>query len=421
MKKPDNHPIAASLALRPVRHLSVLLAGLVLFALAQLARAANVLEDIQVGSLPGNKVQIVLKLKHPLDKPPLSFTIDHPARIALDLADTRSRLPKKPRPIGIGLAESIRAVEAGGRTRVVLNLVRPTPYELRVDGNRLLLTLKETAVAAAKGATPGGTAASAPRVTNVDFRRGDKGQGRILIRLSDPTVPVDLHQEAGKVVVDIFNVNLPQALSRRLDVTDFATPVKTIDTVQRGANVHMVVDVAGKYDYVGYQTGNLYTVEIKPVSREEQEARRRARVGYTGERLSLNFQDIEVRSVLQLIADFTGLNIVVSDSVTGHITLRLQNVPWDQALDIILKTKGLAKRRNGNVILVAPSEELAAREKLELQSRKQIEELAPLYSEYIQVNYAKAEDIAQLIMGRSVQGKGGATNGGQAVSLLSKR
>jgi len=290
-----------------------------------------------------------------------------------------------------------------------------------------VLTLSDTVVAedATNEATAPVTGTGGPGVTNVDFRRGEKGEGRVLIQLSDPTVPVDLHQEAGKVVLDIFNANLPEALSRRLDVTDFATPVRTIDTVRRGNTVRMVIDVTGEYDYVGYQTGNLYTVEIKPTTKEEQEARRRAKVGYTGERLSLNFQDIEVRSVLQLIADFTGLNIVVSDSVSGNITLRLQNVPWDQALDIILKTKGLDKRRNGDVILVAPSEELAAREKLELESRKQIEELAPLFSEYIQINYAKAEDIALLIMGRNnrlLQATGtSGSNTSRNLSLLSKR
>ena len=427
MKKPANHSTDTVAARLPAHWLAGLLAGLLLMAFAALARAENVLEDIEVGSLPGNRVQVILKLQKPLEKEPLSFTIDNPARIALDLPDTRSRLPKKPRPIGIGLAESVLAVEAGGRTRVVLNLVRPTPYQTKLEGNRLILTLTDTTIAAAEAAagkaapkTPGATG---PGVTNVDFRRGEKGEGRVLIQLSDPTVPVDLHQEAGKVVVDIFNANLPETLSRRLDVTDFATPVKTIDTLRRGNTVHMVIDVTGDYDYVGYQTGNLYTVEIKPTTKEEQEARRRAKVGYTGERLSLNFQDIEVRSVLQLIADFTGLNIVVSDSVTGNITLRLQNVPWDQALDIILKTKGLDKRRNGDVILVAPSEELAAREKLELESRKQIEELAPLFSEYIQINYAKAEDVARLIMGRASSG-GSATGGSSSsrtVSLLSKR
>ena len=428
MKKPANHSTDTVVARLPAHWLAGLLAGLLLMAFAALARAENVLEDIEVGSLPGNRVQVILKLQKPLEKEPLSFTIDNPARIALDLPDTRSRLPKKPRPIGIGLAESVLAVEAGGRTRVVLNLVRPTPYQTKLEGNRLILTLTDATIAAAEAAagkaapkTPGATG---PSVTNVDFRRGEKGEGRVLIQLSDPTVPVDLHQEAGKVVVDIFNANLPEALSRRLDVTDFATPVKTIDTLRRGNTVHMVIDVTGDYDYVGYQTGNLYTVEIKPTTKEEQEARRRAKVGYTGERLSLNFQDIEVRSVLQLIADFTGLNIVVSDSVTGNITLRLQNVPWDQALDIILKTKGLDKRRNGDVILVAPSEELAAREKLELESRKQIEELAPLFSEYIQINYAKAEDVAKLIMGYGTIGRLAATGGGSSnrtVSLLSKR
>ncbi|MGD9866138.1 MAG: type IV pilus secretin PilQ, partial [Pseudodonghicola sp.] len=242
-------------------------------------------------------------------------------------------------------------------------------------------------------------AASGNAIQNVDFRRGDQGEGRVIITLASSNMPVDMRQEAGQVVLDFFGAELPENLHRRLDVSDFATPVKTVDTFAKGKNVRMVIAPTGEYDHVAYQTDNLYTVEIKPTTKEEQEARRREKLGFTGERLSLNFQDIEVRSVLQLIADFTGTNIVVSDTVTGNLTLRLQNVPWDQALDIVLKTKGLAMRKSDDVILVAPSEEIAAREKLELESQKQIEELAPLYAEYIQVNYAKAADLAELLKG----------------------
>ena len=383
------------------------LAGMLL--VAQAADAANTLESIDVGSLPGNKVQVVLKMSEPPEHP-LSFTIDNPARIALDLPDTINGLGKITKPIGVGLAKSLTAVEAQGRTRVVLNLVQMAPYETRVEGNMIVVTLQDTggtaAVAAsapaatsASSATTSAPAAVGNSIQNVDFRRGDKGEGRIIITLPNSNTPVDMRQEAGQVVLELYNTSLPENLERRLDVADFATPVKTVDTFTKGKNVRMVIVPSGEYDHVAYQTDNLYTVEIKPTTKEQQETRRREQLGYTGERLSLNFQDIEVRSVLQLIADFTGTNIVVSDTVTGNLTLRLQNVPWDQALDIVLKTKGLAMRKNNDVILVAPSEEIAAREKLELESQKQIEELAPLYSEYMQVNYAKSEDIATLLKG----------------------
>ena len=384
------------------------IAGMLL--VIQTANAANTLESVDVGSLPGNKVQIILKMSEPAEHP-LSFTIDNPARIALDLPDTRNGLGKAAKPIGVGLAKSLTAVEAQGRTRVVLNLVEMAPYETRVEGNMIVVTLQDNASAAAAtaaapaavanttSASSSAPAASGDGIQNVDFRRGDKGEGRIIITLPNANTPIDMRQEAGQVVLELYNTSLPENLERRLDVADFATPVQTIDTFTKGKNVRMVIAPSGEYDHVAYQTDNLYTVEIKPTTKEQQETRRREQLGYTGERLSLNFQDIEVRSVLQLIADFTGTNIVVSDTVTGNLTLRLQNVPWDQALDIVLKTKGLAMRKNNDVILVAPSEEIAAREKLELESQKQIEELAPLYSEYMQVNYAKAEDISTLLKG----------------------
>lgn len=384
------------------------LTGLLLAA--QSAEAANTLEAVDVGALPGNKVQIVLQMSEPAEQP-LSFTIDNPARIALDLPDTHNKLGKSSRSIGVGLAKSLTAIEAQGRTRVVVNLVQMTPYETRVEGNKIVVTLQDTASTAAAAAAPTASATASPAapipvasassnaIQNVDFRRGEKGEGRVVVTLPTPNTQVDMRQEAGQVVLEFFNVDLPETLERRLDVTDFATPVSTVDTVTKGNNVRMTIAPIGEYDHVAYQTDNIYTVEIKPTTKEQQEERRREKLGYTGERLSLNFQDIEVRSVLQLIADFTGSNIVVSDTVTGNITLRLQNVPWDQALDIVLKTKGLAMRKNNDVILVAPSEEMAAREKLELESQKQIEELAPLYSEYIQVNYAKASDLATLLKG----------------------
>jgi len=360
--------------------------------------AGNTLQAVDFASLPGNKAQITLTLSKTAPTP-LSFTIDNPARIALDFPDTSNGLSDRSQAIGIGMAESMTVVEAQGRTRVVVNLVDMVPYEAHAEGNKIILTVQsagseQSAAQAAVSSPAGGTA---DRLDNIDFRRGEDGQGRIIISLSDPSIPVDMQQEGDKIVLDFYRTELPKELERRLDVMDFATPVKTIDTYTKGSNVHMVITPMGEYDYIAYQSDNQFTIEVKALTREEAEEKKKDEFGYSGERLSLNFQDIEVRSVLQLIADFTGLNVVVSDTVGGNLTLRLKNVPWDQALDIILKTKGLAMRQTGNVMLIAPSEEIAAREKLELESQKQIEELEPLYSEFIQINYAKADTIASLL------------------------
>ncbi len=368
--------------------------------IAQAANGApgNSLTAVDFVSLPGNKAQITLTMSQPAAKP-LSFTIDNPARIALDFAETSNGLTTRSSNIGIGKAESLTVVEAKGRTRVVVNLTDMVPYEAHAEGNKVILTIQNSgrelseAEAIAQRASGGGDSA----VNNIDFRRGESGEGRVIISLSDPSIPVDMRQEGGKVLVDFYRATIPQELRRRLDVLDFATPVKTIDTYMKGDNVHMVITPMGEYDYSAYQADNQFTIEVRALTKKEVEESKKDELGYSGEKLSLNFQNIEVRSVLQLIADFTGINVVVSDSVRGSLTLRLKNVPWDQALDIILKTKGLAMRQTGNVMLVAPSEEIAAREKLELESRKQIQELEPLYSEYMQVNYAKAADIAALL------------------------
>jgi type IV pilus assembly protein PilQ len=375
-----------------------LLLGSTVAAQAADTASGNTLQSIDVAGLPGNKAQITLTLSNPAPAP-LSFTIDNPARIALDFPNTSNGLAQRSQDIGIGMAESLTAVEAQGRTRVVVNLVDMVPYEAHAEGNKIILTVQnagsqisEAAVAAARASGDGDES-----INNIDFRRGEDGQGRVIVSLSDPSVPVDMQQQGGKVLVDFYRTQLPEELERRLDVLDFATPVKTIDTYTKGDNVHMVITPMGEYEYIAYQTDNQFTIEVRELTREEVEESKKDEFGFSGERLSLNFQDIEVRSVLQLIADFTGLNVVVSDTVRGSLTLRLKNVPWDQALDIILKTKGLGMRQTGNVMLVAPSEEIAAREKLELESKKQIEELEPMYSEYIQVNYAKASDLAALL------------------------
>jgi type IV pilus assembly protein PilQ len=382
----------------------------------------NTLKSIESASLPGNKTQITLTLSEAAPAP-LSFTIDNPARIALDLPATRNGLGKRSQDVGIGMVDSLTTVEAQGRTRVIVNLVDMVPYEAHADGNKIILTVQSASseLSAAASAASAATGGSKGGIGNVDFRRGEDGQGRVIITLSDPSIPVDLQQQGGKVIVDFYRASLPKELERRLDVLDFATPVKTIDTFTKGENVHMVITPMGEYEYLAYQSDNQFTIEVRELTKEEVEDKKKDEFGYSGERLSLNFQDIEVRSVLQLIADFTGINIVVSDTVGGSLTLRLKNVPWDQALDIILKTKGLAMRQSGNVMLVAPSEEIAAREKLELESQKQIEELEPLYSEFIQVNYAKADDIANLLKSSEttlLSDRGMATIDGRTNTLL---
>jgi type IV pilus assembly protein PilQ len=382
----------------------------------------NTLKSIESAGLPGNKTQITLTLSEAAPAP-LSFTIDNPARIALDLPATRNGLGKRSQDVGIGMVDSLTTVEAQGRTRVIVNLVDMVPYEAHADGNKIILTVQSASseLSAAASAASAATGGSKGGIGNVDFRRGEDGQGRVIITLSDPSIPVDLQQQGGKVIVDFYRASLPKELERRLDVLDFATPVKTIDTFTKGENVHMVITPMGEYEYLAYQSDNQFTIEVRELTKEEVEDKKKDEFGYSGERLSLNFQDIEVRSVLQLIADFTGINIVVSDTVGGSLTLRLKNVPWDQALDIILKTKGLAMRQSGNVMLVAPSEEIAAREKLELESQKQIEELEPLYSEFIQVNYAKADDIANLLKSSDttlLSDRGMATIDGRTNTLL---
>jgi len=390
-----------------LRHAATLIALLLLPSLV-LAQSQT-LNDMSYAALPGDRVKITLQLSQPVSQDPMHFTIDNPARIALDFPDTSLNLKERTKNIGVGMAQSVSAVEASGRTRVVLNLTESVPYEISTEGNNVNLVLESAGksaparasssqVAAARKKSGSSSSASDSRINNVDFRRGKEGEGRVIINLSDPAVNVDMNQEGDKVIVDFLDTTLPSEHDRRLDVTDFATPVSEINTYSRGDNVRMEISTTtGDYDHLAYQADDVFTVELKPLTPEEKKQQKKEEFGYTGERLSLNFQNIEVRAVLQLIADFTGLNMVASDSVGGSVTLRLKNVPWDQALDIILKSKGLGMRKEGNVIMVAPQEEIAAREKLELESKKQIQELAPLRSEFIQVNYAKADDLASLI------------------------
>jgi type IV pilus assembly protein PilQ len=368
----------------------------------------NTLQDISYSALPGNAVQITLTAENPISEPS-SFSTDNPARIAVDFHNMKSGSVEKSKAVGIGMVRSVNTIEAGERTRVVINLADTVAHDMQVQGNRVIIKVdsgmaQAAATPAAKSpvapaAQPAAVAAAPAEraIENVDFRRGDTGEGRIMITLTDPSTVVDMREEGGRIVLEFIGTSLPERLMRKFDVTDFATPVKMFEVSTKADNVHVEITPIGEYEHLAYQANNLFAVELRPLSAAEKEEMAKKKQLYTGERLSLNFQEIQVRAVLQLLADFTDLNMVTSDTVTGSITLRLQNVPWDQALDIILKTKGLGMRKTGNVIMVAPSEELAAREKLELESQQQIEELAPLRSEYMQINYAKASEIAALL------------------------
>ena len=380
------------------------LLGIALLLFSGLLLAESKLTDIKVAALPDDQVEIVLEFDSAPGEP-LSFTTDNPARIALDFADTGIALKQRFQDINIGPTKTISSVQSKGRTRVVVNLSSLQEFQTVKRGNSYVLRIGEAdqlqvaGTPASNVGKPTSTVArsSGTNIDRIDFRRGDNSAGRILISLSNPDTPVSLVEQGGKIVIDFNDSRLAKELQKRFDVTDFATPVQSIEAFPNGNNVRVIVQPDGNLDYehLAYQSDNLYVLEVREIPEEVIEARRRET--YEGERLSLNFQNIEVRSVLQLIADFTGLNLVVSDSVGGSLTLRLKNVPWDQALDIILKTKGLGMRENGNVIYIAPNEEIAAREKLELESQQQVEELAPLRSEFMEINYARASDIAALL------------------------
>ena len=392
------------------RFISHIFYGIVALAFFGQAQARELI-GLDYSVMTGNAIQLVFTFDSEAIEP-RSFSISDPARIALDFADTENKLKQRSMRVGIGAMQSIISASSKGRTRVVLNLSRSSEYSTTVSGNQVIVTLAgaESAANIAKApdsaesasspiveSTLSATPALAKGITNIDFKRGTNGQGQVIVDLTNTSISTDVWRDNETIQVEFIGSQLPEALQRRLDVSDFATPISFIDTVQDGSSIKMSITANGDFEHLAYQTDNVYTIEIAPISKEEEEKKRKNKFGYTGERLSLNFQDIEVRSVLQLLADFTGLNLVVSDSVEGNLTLRLKNVPWDQAMDIILKTKGLAQRKAGNVILVAPTDEIAAREKLELEARKQVEELEQLRTEFIKVNYAKAADIAELL------------------------
>ena len=398
---------------KAVRAVGVALLATAAFAAQHAHAAGNALLDISHVTLAGNKQQLALTLSGPAGDPK-AFTIDNPARIALDLPDTENRLDERNLRVSAGLLQNVTTVEAGGRTRVVINLASMTPYTTAVRGNQLFVTLESDAEAGNLNANQSILAAvqeeevkatfneQGHSINSIDFRRGPLGEGRIMFDLSSAGVITDMREEGGRVVIEFPDTQLAAKLQKRLDVMDFGTPIQYIDAISNKRGTRVIVQPATQeFEQLAYQSDNMFTVELKPMSKEDIEENRKAKFGYVGEKLSLNFQDIEVRSVLQLLADFTDLNIVVSDSVQGKLTLRLKNTPWDQALDIILQSKALGKRQAGNVIMIAPAEEIATRERIELEGLKQKTELAPIRTEFFQANYAKASELAALLQSQT--------------------
>jgi type IV pilus assembly protein PilQ len=378
------------------------MAFVALAAISFTARAADPVQltSVDVQTLSGQQVQLKLHMNGPAPEP-LPFTIDKPARIAFDLPNTTLALASRRFDVRSGGVDTVLAAEANGRARLVVNVDNLMPYTTKVDGNDIIVTLGQQPgadvgkPAAARAAASASNSAGERAIRTIDFRRGSDGTGRVIVQLTDPRTPVNVRQEGQQIVVDFAGTAMPKNLMRRYDVMDFATPVQTVDAVKVDGSSRLVISSQGDFEQLAYQSDNQYTVEIKPSSKRTAGAEEKKE--YTGERLTLNFQDIDVRSVLQLLADTSGQNIVVSDSVNGNLTLRLQNVPWDQALDIVLRTKGLDKRRQDNVIIIGPTDELATREKAELAAHKEVQELSPTHTEFMQVNYAKVADLAKLI------------------------
>lgn len=366
-------------------------------ALAQ----ANSIESVS-SMQQGNTTYLRIALKNALTSAPAGFSVANPPRVAFDFLDTDNRAGQSSVEFPQGDVRSVAIVQAGNRSRVVLNLKRPLSYNASVDGSTLVVALDPLATATGAPAPSAYSFAKADgrsghALRDIDFRRGKDGEGRVVVDLSDPGVGVDVRQQGQTIVVDFLGTRLPDNLRRRLDVADFGTPVKAVRASQQGDSARLVIEPQGQWEHNAYQSDTQFVVEVKPLREDPNRLVAGTQPGYRGERLSLNFQNVDIRALLQVIADFTNLNIVTSDSVSGNLTLRLKDVPWDQALDIILQSKGLDKRKNGNVIVVAPRDEIAAKEKLELESRSQISDIEPVRTETFQLNYQKAEALQRLL------------------------
>lgn len=366
---------------------------------AGLAVAQNSIESVNVSPQPGGKVVIRVGLKEALKTAPAGFTVNNPPRLAFDFANTGNALGRNVQNITDSEVRRINIVQAGDRTRMVMELARTLNYETQLDGKTLLITLQGGEGAPTASATPArfSEPASAQRssLRNVDFRRGNAGEGRVVIDLSDSQVGIDIRKQGRNIIVDFQNASLPANLAKRYDVQDFGTPVQIMEATSQSGNARVIITPIGNWEHSAYQADNRLIVEVKRVV---EDPNRLVRQGFVGEKLSLNFQNVEVRSVLQVLADFTGLNIITSDTVSGNLTLRLKDVPWDQALDIILRSKGLDMRKDGNVVLIAPRDEIATREKLALEARSQISDIEPTQTESFQLNYQKAQDVMTLLV-----------------------
>jgi type IV pilus assembly protein PilQ len=362
-------------------------------------QAAPAVENV-TGSLQGGTEVVRIDFSEPLTSVPSGFTIQAPARIALDVPGATNAMGRSAVDINMGNVRSVNVVQAADRARLVLNLKAPTNYRTQIDGKSLFVVLDVVAQAATAPGTPA-FAESRNRDTqplkDLDFRRGPDGSGRVVVDLASNQVGVDIRQQGQQLIVEFLKSTLPEGLRRKMDVTDFGTPIQTVTTFQQGDRVRMVIEPRGVWEHSAYQSDNQFVVEVR--QQKQDPTKLTQGPGYSGEKLSLNFQNIEVRSLLQVIADFTNFNIVTSDSVTGAVTLRLKDVPWDQALDIILQAKGLGMRRTGNVLWIAPKDEIAAKEKLELESSAAIQSLEPLRTQAFQLNYTRAADVAVQLTG----------------------
>jgi type IV pilus assembly protein PilQ len=401
-----------------------------LWAGASLAQE-NAIEKVTANQ-SGSAVTLTIQMKAPLRDAPANFSVTNPARIAVDFPGTVNALGKSLVEVTQGDLRSVNVVQAGDRSRVVLNLLKAVPYSVTNSGNTVVVTLNSgpavtfappaaaAASTTAASAAPAATAARAGSrdLRSIDFRRGNEGEGRVVVDLPDSQTPVDIRQQGQTVVVDFLRTSLPENLRRQFDTSDFGTPVQRFRVFNNGENVRMVIEPRGLWEHSAYQSDTQLVVDVRAIKEDPNKLIQGSRQGYKGERLSLNFQNVDVRSLLQVIADFTNLNIITSETVQGNITLRLKDVPWDQALDIILQTKGLDMRKNGNVILVAPKDELATKEKLELEQKSQIADLEPIRSEVFQLSYQKAEDVKKLLGDSS---GGASSGGGTSTRILSKR
>ena len=373
----------------------------------------NAIESLNV-TQQGATVVLKINMKDAPAGPPAGFTVASPPRVALDFANTVNALGRNSQDVGQGELRSINVVQVGDRSRMVLNLKGPVTFDTKIEGKSILVTLGASSAAGAAPTAPTSFAESRSgdvrsSLRDIDFRRTPDGSGRVIVELGQSNTGVDIRQQGQALVVDFQKSSLPENLRRRLDVADFATPVQTVNTFAQGDNVRMVIEPKGLWEHNAYQTDTQFVIEVKPVREDPNKLVQGSRGGYSGEKLSLNFQNIEVRAVLQVIADFTNLNIITSDTVGGNLTLRLKDVPWDQALDIILQTRGLDMRKNGNVVWIAPRDELATKEKLELEQRSQITDLEPTRTESFQMNYQTAANVRTLLSapGQSVLSKRG--------------